>query len=121
MPLALLPLLALDGAALFAWKKWAWAAAYAVGVAAFLLVMVTVPDSWSTVDGDYVRWVVVFAGFGVLAVGVWGAHAALERRKTRAVAPATQGPASQEPRSSQEAPELPEAAAPVEVVARAEG
>ncbi|HEY8590473.1 MAG TPA: hypothetical protein VIL55_13100, partial [Naasia sp.] len=55
MPLALLPLLALDGAAVFAWRKWVWAGAYAGGLAAFLLVMVTVPDSWTSIDGDYAR------------------------------------------------------------------
>ncbi|BDZ46582.1 hypothetical protein [Naasia aerilata] len=81
LPLALLPLLALDGAALFAWKRWAWGLSYAVGLAAFLLVMVTVPDSWGTVDGDYVRWVAVFAAFAGVAVGVWATHVFLERRK----------------------------------------
>ncbi len=89
MPLALLPLAALDGAALFAWKKWVWALGYAVGLAAFLLVMVTVPDSWAGVDGDFLRWVLVFGAFGAVAVGSWALHLLLERRK------ASRGPASE--------------------------
>lgn len=89
LPLALLPLLALDGAAIFAWRRWVWALAYAGGAAAFVLVMLTLPDAWSEVSGDYLHWVIVFVGFAALAVAIWGTDLALERRKARrAAAPA---------------------------------
>lgn len=83
LPLALLPLLALDGAVIFRWRRGVWAIAYLVGVAAFVLVMLTVPEAWGEVTGDYLHWLLVFAGFAALAVAAWGADAALERRRAR--------------------------------------
>ncbi len=83
LPLALLPLLVLDGAVIFAWRRWAWALAYLVGTAAFILVMLTVPEAWGEVSGDYLHWLLVFAGFAVLALAVWGTDAALRRRRRR--------------------------------------
>jgi peptidoglycan/LPS O-acetylase OafA/YrhL len=90
LPLALLPLFALDGAALFAWKKWVWAIGYAVGLAAFMLVLLTIPSAWGEVQGDFLRWVLLFVAFAVFAVAVWGVNALLERRKK--AAPATEAP-----------------------------
>ncbi|MGC5220965.1 hypothetical protein ACPW96_00035 [Micromonospora sp. DT81.3] len=84
LPLAMLPLFALDGATLFAWKRWVWALAYIVGAAAFILVMVTIPDSWGKVDGDFARWMLLFASFGVLATAVWAINFAIARREERA-------------------------------------
>ena len=72
LPLALLPLLALDGAVIFAWRRWVWALAYAGGAAAFVLVMLTLPDAWGEVSGDYLHWVGVFVGFAAFAVALWG-------------------------------------------------
>jgi hypothetical protein len=94
LPLALLPLLALDGAVIFAWRRWAWALAYLVGVAAFLLVMLTLPQAWSEVSGDYLRWLLVFLGFAVVAVAAWVTDAALARRKrvTASAAAASEAP-----------------------------
>ena len=84
LPLALLPLIALDGAALFAWKKWVWALSYAVGLAAFMLVLLTIPAAWGEVQGDFLRWVLLFVGFAVFAVAVWGINALIGRRKKKA-------------------------------------
>ena len=81
LPLALLPLVALDGAALFAWKKWVWAVSYVVGLAAFMLVLLTIPAAWGEVQGDFLRWVLLFVSFAVIAVAVWGINAFIERRK----------------------------------------
>ena len=95
LPLALLPLLALDGAVVFAWRKWAWALAYLVGVAAFGFVMLTLPEAWGEVRGDYLHWLLVFAGFAVVATGVWVADAVLRRRtRVRASARAAAAPAA---------------------------
>jgi hypothetical protein len=84
LPLVLLPLLALDGHKLFAFKKWLWAACYVVGLLAFMLVLLTIPNSWTEIAGDFVRWVVLFGVFGVVSVAVWAIFAVFERRKTAA-------------------------------------
>jgi hypothetical protein len=85
LPLSLLPIGTLDGAKLIRWKRWAWGAAYAVGIAAFMLVLITIPKSWGEIPGDFVRWVVIFAVYAVLAVGIWGFNVwRLKKRKPRA-------------------------------------
>jgi len=86
LPLALLPLLALDGAVIFAWRRWVWALAYVGGAAAFVLVMLTLPDAWGEVSGDYLHWVIVFVGFAAFAVALWGTDLLLERRKAKRAA-----------------------------------
>ncbi len=86
LPLALLPLLALDGAVLFAWRKWVWAIAYAVGAAAFVLVMFTIPEAWGEVGGGFGRWLLLFLALGLLAVGVWVIDGVVERRAKQAAA-----------------------------------
>jgi hypothetical protein len=88
LPLALLPLLALDGAVLFAWRKWVWALAYIVGAAAFVLVMFTIPEAWGEIGGGFGRWLLLFGGLAVIAVGVWVTDALIERRAERAAAEA---------------------------------
>ncbi len=80
LPLVLLPLLALDGHKLFAYKKWLWALCYAVGLLAFMLVLLTVPSAWGEIPGDFVRWLVLFGVFGLLAIAVWVLHVVLARR-----------------------------------------
>lgn len=81
LPLALLPLLALDGHKLFDYSKWLWALCYAIGLLAFTLVLLTIPNSWGEISGDFVRWAVLFCAFGVVAVAVWAIHVVFERRK----------------------------------------
>lgn len=91
LPLALLPLLALDGHKLFDYNKWLWALCYLVGLLAFTLVLLTIPNSWGEIAGDFVRWIVLFCAFGVVAVAVWAIHLMYERRKTAATAPRAPG------------------------------
>ncbi len=83
LPLALLPLTALDGGDLFGWKKWVWGIAYVLGLAAFMLVLLTVPGTFAVFPGDFARWLILFAIYAVVAVGAWAMHGALERRKKR--------------------------------------
>ncbi|CAN5346935.1 hypothetical protein BH09ACT4_BH09ACT4_06940 [soil metagenome] len=83
LPLALLPLGTLDGVALRKWKTWVWAVAYAVGLAAFMLVLITIPDSFGEIGGDFARWLILFGIFGVVAVGIWVLDTALRRRQLR--------------------------------------
>ena len=80
LPLALLPLAALDGADLIAWKKWVWGLSYAVGLAAFSLVLFTIPDSFASYTGDFLAWSLLFAGFAIGAVVIWWIDAVANRR-----------------------------------------
>lgn len=83
LPLALIPLARLDGATLIKWKKWVWGLAYAIGLAAFMFVLFNVPGSWGDVPGDFVRWIVLFVAFGVVAVTIWAIDNFLARRRKR--------------------------------------
>jgi len=94
LPLALLPLLALDGAVLFAWRKWVWAIAYAIGAGAFVLVMFTIPEAWGEVGGGFGRWLLLFLALGLLAVGVWVIDGVVERRAKRTAAEQAAAPAT---------------------------
>jgi hypothetical protein len=75
LPLSLLPLGTLDGAKVIKWKRWAWGLAYAAGLAAFMLVLLTIPKSWGSVPGDFLRWSLLFGGYALLAVAVWAINA----------------------------------------------
>lgn len=86
LPIALLPFAVLDGGHLFAWKKWVWGLAYALALAGFMLVLVTIPASFDRIPGDFVRWLLIFVVFGVVAVGVWAIDAAIGRRRAAASA-----------------------------------
>jgi hypothetical protein len=83
LPLALLPFAALDGGTLITWKKWVWGLAYAIGLAAFMLVLLTIPDSFGGIAGDFGRWLALFGVYAVLAVGIWVIDGAVTKRKTR--------------------------------------
>ena len=78
-----MPLAALDGAELMRWKKWVWAVGYAIGLAAFALVLFTIPDSFSTYTGDFLRWSLLFVAFAVVAVVIWWIDAAATRRAAK--------------------------------------
>lgn len=70
LPLALLPLGSLDGAKLFRWRKAIWALCYVAGLAAFMVVLATVPKSWGEVP-DFLRWVWIFGAYALVALVVW--------------------------------------------------
>lgn len=80
LPIALIPLATLDGATLFRWRRWAWGAAYAVGVALFMLVLFTIPGDGATFDGGFVRWVIIFGVFAIVAIAVWSTDWLVRRR-----------------------------------------
>lgn len=81
LPLSLLPLGNLDGAKLFGWKKVVWAAAYAVGLAAFMIVLLTIPKAWGEIPGDFVKWLVLFGLYALVAVVVWAVNARMLKKK----------------------------------------
>jgi len=91
LPLSLLPLGNLDGAKVARWHRWAWGVAYAVGLAAFMIVLLTIPKSWGDIPGDFVRWLAIFLAYAVVAVVVWAVNA---RRLAREAAAKTGSPSA---------------------------
>jgi len=81
LPLSLLPIAGFDGGKLVKWKRLAWAGAYVVGLAAFMLVLVTVPKAWGEVPGDFLRWLLIFGGYAVIAIAIWIVNAVRLKRK----------------------------------------
>ncbi len=71
LPVALLPLAGLDGAVLFRWNRWVWAGVYALGLLLFFVVLMPMPFSWGEVGPPLATWVGLYAGYAVLAVGLW--------------------------------------------------
>jgi len=74
LPLALLPLGALDGAKIAKWRRVVWAVAYAIGLAAFMLVLLTIPKAWGEIPGDFSRWLILFGTFALIAVVLWAVN-----------------------------------------------
>ena len=81
LPLSLLPLGNLEGAKLFGWKKLVWGAAYVVGLAAFMVVLLTIPKSWGAIPGDFVRWLILFGAYALVAIVIWAVNARLLKKK----------------------------------------
>jgi hypothetical protein len=81
LPLSLLPLGNLDGAKLFGWKRLVWAASYVVGLAAFMIVLLTIPKAWGEIPGDFVRWLILFGVYAVVAIVIWAVNARMLKKK----------------------------------------
>ena len=83
LPIALVPLRGLSGHTVFAWKRWVWITAYAVGLVGFFLVLMPRPFSWAEVPLSIGAWIGIYLAYAVAAVGLW---LALVRpwKKTRA-------------------------------------
>ncbi len=71
LPIALLPLRGLVGRAVWDWSLRAWLVAYAVGLFAFMLVLLPLPGSWSEVDMGLATWVALFVAYFVGAFAIW--------------------------------------------------
>jgi hypothetical protein len=69
--ISLLPLRFLDGAILFAWKKWVWAVVYFAGVLILIFVIAPISDNWGEETAPLFGWGVFFIVFALVAVGVW--------------------------------------------------
>jgi hypothetical protein len=81
LPLSLLPLGNLDGAKLFGWKKVAWGASYVVGLAAFMIVLLTIPKAWGEIPGDFVKWLILFGVYAIVAIVIWAVNARMLTKK----------------------------------------
>jgi hypothetical protein len=76
-----LPLGALDGAKIVKWRRVVWAVAYALGLAAFMLVLVTIPKAWGEIPGDFVRWLILFGTYALVAVVAWVINTVLLKKR----------------------------------------
>ena len=85
LPLALLPFAAFDGGVLSNWKKWVWAVSYSAGMAVFLLVLVTAPSGFTSIPGDFVRWILIFVAFALVATAVWWLDERARRKRSTPV------------------------------------
>jgi len=90
LPLALLPFAGMDGATIRSWKLWVWVVSYAAAIGLFLLVVIAVPDSWAAIQGDALRWGVIFVIFSVVAVGIFVLNERMKKAKNAATSPPTQ-------------------------------
>jgi hypothetical protein len=71
LPISLIPLRGLLGGEIFAWRKGVWAAAYALGLLAFFVVLMPKPFSWATVGISVWAWGILFAAYAIVAVVLW--------------------------------------------------
>jgi hypothetical protein len=85
LPLALLPFTALDGGVLSNWKKWVWAVSYSAGMAVFLLVLVTAPAGFTSIPGDFVRWILIFVAFALVSTAIWWLDERARRKRSTPV------------------------------------
>lgn len=80
LPIALFPVPGMPGHTVFAWNRESWAVSYALGLAAFFLVLMPTPYAWDDVDWSLRGWVLGYLGYLVAALVLWS----LVRRGRRA-------------------------------------
>ncbi|KQR54126.1 hypothetical protein ASF88_04670 [Leifsonia sp. Leaf336] len=82
LPVALLPITGLGGAAVFRWNRWIWALVYAAGLATFFVVLMPLPQAWGEVSLALAVWVALYAGFACGAVTFWAFFRIKDGRQT---------------------------------------
>lgn len=82
LPVALLPITGLGGAAVFTWNKWVWTVAYAVGLATFFVVLMPLPQAWGEISLALTVWVILYACFAVGAIIFWAYFRIKDRSPT---------------------------------------
>jgi hypothetical protein len=71
LPIALLPLRGLAGRTVWEASRRVWIAAYAIGLFAFLLVLLPLPASWTEVGFGLWAWVGLYLLYALAALGIW--------------------------------------------------
>ena len=104
LPIALLPVGALVGREVWRWNRGIWAAAYAVGLVGFFLVLMPMPFSWQTVPLSLWTWIGLYLLYVVVAIGVW---LAVTRPWRKEPAPTSEAPGQAGPTASPSAPGSP--------------
>ena len=68
LPLALLPVPGLTGHVVFGWNRRVWAAFYAFGLFAFLVVLMPTPYAWDEVGWSLTAWVLAYVAYLLVAI-----------------------------------------------------
>ena len=71
LPIALIPLRGLTGHTIFEWSKWAWGAAYGIGLFGFFFVLMPFPFAWKGVPLSIGVWIGLYLLYAVIAIGGW--------------------------------------------------
>lgn len=71
LPVALFPVRGMAGHTLWMWSRRAWAAAYAVGLFAFFVVLMPMPFAWDSVGLDLWAWIGIYLAYAIGAVTIW--------------------------------------------------
>lgn len=71
LPIALLPVRGLAGRTVWEASRRLWIAAYAIGLFAFLLVLLPLPASWTEVGFGLWAWIGLYLLYALAAVGIW--------------------------------------------------
>ncbi|MDN4476823.1 hypothetical protein QQX09_13265 [Demequina sp. SYSU T00192] len=76
----LLPFTYLDGKAIHDWHRRAWAGAYFVAAAAFVLIAVPTGEDWQESRTPLLTWLLIVAGFGAISLTAWAVFRYLPER-----------------------------------------
>ncbi len=71
LPIALLPVRGLLGHSIWGWNKAVWALSYGLAIAAFLLMLLPLPDSWEEVGVPLQAWAIGVGAYALAAALVW--------------------------------------------------
>jgi hypothetical protein len=71
LPIALFPIPGMPGHTVFAWSRVRWALSYALGLAAFFLVLMPTPYAWDEIGWALRAWVLAYLGYLGAAVVLW--------------------------------------------------
>lgn len=93
LPLLMLPLAFLPGAAIYQWRKPVSIILFAAAMTLFMFVLVPLPSAWDTVNESFALWLSILLGYSALAIVVW-AVVALTKREPKPAAPTEKGSAS---------------------------
>jgi hypothetical protein len=78
--ISLLPLRFLDGALLFAWKRWVWVLTYFTAVLILIFVIAPISDNWGPESAPLFGWGALFILFALVTIGVWAVFRFRPRR-----------------------------------------
>ncbi|GAA1988022.1 hypothetical protein [Microbacterium pumilum] len=71
LPIALFPVRGMAGYAIWSWRRWVWAACYALGLFAFFVVLMPMPFAWEGVAWDLTAWIGAYLVYAIGAVVAW--------------------------------------------------
>jgi hypothetical protein len=80
IPISLLPFAGLGGKSLVEWKRWVWVLMYFIGILGYTIVVVPMPNSWSTPSVPFSIWMGILGVYTVVALVAFAIITAINRR-----------------------------------------